>query len=193
MNTSTVSRPKPFAGLEDHSRGRKNSTSEFIRLEGIRKVYRRGSIEVPVLNGVSLSIERGQMVALMGASGSGKTTLINLLGYLDRPTSGRHRVAGQDVTRLGEAERAWLRGSQIGFVFQNFNLLPRMTALENVMMPFMYGSHDFSDREYRDRAHARSSSGLVWATDSIMSLHDSQAASSNELRSRERSSTGARC
>ncbi len=105
-----------------------------------------------MLNGVSLSIARGEMVALIGASGSGKTTLINLLGYLDRPTCGRHRVAGQDVTRLGEAERAWLRGSQIGFVFQNFNLLPRMTALENVMMPFMYVSHDFSDRECRDRA-----------------------------------------
>ena len=107
-----------------------------------------------MLNGVSLSIARGEMVALMGASGSGKTTLINLLGYLDRPTSGRHRVAGQDVTQLGEAERAWLRGSQIGFVFQNFNLLPRMTALENVMMPFMYGTHDFSDRECRERARA---------------------------------------
>ena len=71
----------------------------------------------------------------MGASGSGKTTLINLLGFLDRPTSGRYWLDGQDVTRLGEAERAWLRSRQIGFVFQNFNLLPRMTALENVMMP----------------------------------------------------------
>jgi macrolide transport system ATP-binding/permease protein len=152
MSTSTVSRPMSFAGLENRNEGRKSSTSEFIRLEGIRKVYRRGLIEVPVLNGVSLSIDRGQLVALMGASGSGKTTLINLLGYLDRPTSGRHRVAGHDVSRLGEAERAWLRGSQIGFVFQNFNLLPRMTALENVMMPFMYGPHDFSDRECRDRA-----------------------------------------
>ena len=152
MNSCTLSRTTPFAGLENRRRARNHSAAEFIRLEGIRKVYRRGSIEVPVLNGVSLSIARGEMVALMGASGSGKTTLINLLGYLDRPTSGRHRVAGQDVTQLGEAERAWLRGSQIGFVFQNFNLLPRMTALENVMMPLMYGSHCFSDRECRDRA-----------------------------------------
>jgi macrolide transport system ATP-binding/permease protein len=154
MNSSTVRRAMPVVGLENPSVGRNNSIAEFIRLEGIRKIYRRGSVEVPVLNGVSLSIARGEMVALMGASGSGKTTLINLLGYLDRPTCGRHRVAGQDVTRLGEAQRAWLRGSQIGFVFQNFNLLPRMTALENVMMPFMYGSHDFSDRECRDRARA---------------------------------------
>jgi macrolide transport system ATP-binding/permease protein len=121
-------------------------------MEGIRKVYRRGSIDVPVLNGVSLSIARGEMVALMGASGSGKTTLINLLGFLDRPTSGRLHVAGMDVTRLGEAERAGLRGREIGFVFQNFNLLPRLTAVENVMMPFMYGSHELADRECRDRA-----------------------------------------
>ncbi len=154
MNSCTLSRATPFVGLENHSRARNHSAAGFIRLEGIRKVYRRGSIEVPVLNGVSLSIARGEMVALMGASGSGKTTLINLLGYLDRPTSGRHRVAGQDVTQLCEAERASLRGSQIGFVFQNFNLLPRMTALENVMMPFMYGAHCFSDRECRDRARA---------------------------------------
>ena len=94
------------------------------------------------------------MVALMGASGSGKTTLINLLGFLDRPSSGRYLLDGQDVTRLGEEERAWLRSRQIGFVFQNFNLLPRMTALENVMMPLAYGSHDFSERECRARARA---------------------------------------
>ena len=94
------------------------------------------------------------MVALMGASGSGKTTLINLLGYLDRPTSGRHWLDGQDVTQLDETERARLRSRQIGFVFQNFNLLPRMTALENVMMPCPYGAHDFSDRECRARARA---------------------------------------
>ena len=115
---------------------------EFIRLEEIHKVYTRGAIDVPVLRGVSLSIARREMVALMGASGSGKTTLINLLGFLDRPTSGRHWLDRQDVTRLGEAERAWLRSRQIGFVFQNFNLLPRMTALENVMMPSVYGSHE---------------------------------------------------
>ena len=154
MNSCTVSRAMPLVGLENRSLGRNNSTAEFIRLEEIHKVYRRGSIDVPVLKGVSLSIARGEMVALMGASGSGKTTLINLLGFLDRPTRGRHWLDGQDVTRLGEAERAWLRSRQIGFVFQNFNLLPRMTALENVMMPFVYGSHDFSERECRDRARA---------------------------------------
>ena len=138
--------PDPHSGHQNGILDRCDSFAEFIRFEGILKVYKRGSIEVPVLKGVSLSIERGEMVALMGVSGSGKTTLVNLLGYLDRPTSGRHWVDSQDVTRLGEPERAWLRSSQIGFVFQNFNLLPRMTAIENVMMPLMYGSHDFSDR-----------------------------------------------
>ena len=124
----------------------------FIRLEDIHKVYVRGSIEVPVLRGVSLSIARREMVALMGASGSGKTTLINLLGFLDRPTSGRHEMDGRDVTRLSESERAWLRSRRIGFVFQSFNLLPRLTALENVMMPFAYGAHEPSERACRDRA-----------------------------------------
>src|SRR6185312_9325580 len=117
------------------------ATVDFIRLEDIHKVYMRGAIEVPVLRGVSLSIARGEMVALMGASGSGKTTLVNLLGFLDRPTRGRYRFDGREVTDLDEVERARLRSARIGFVFQSFNLLPRMTALENVMMPLAYGSH----------------------------------------------------
>src|SRR5438105_15158901 len=129
-----------------------DSVAEFIKLEGIHKVYTRGAIDVPVLRGVSLAIARREMVALMGASGSGKTTLINLLGFLDRPTRGRHWLDGRDVTELNEVERAWLRSREIGFVFQNFNLLPRLTALENVMMPFVYGSHDFSERACRARA-----------------------------------------
>src|SRR5271165_2034328 len=106
-------------------RSGENSPAEFMRLEEIHKVYTRGAIDVPVLRGVSLSIARREMVALMGVSGSGKTTLINLLGFLDRPTSGRHWLQGKDVTSLGETERAWLRSREIGFVFQNFNLLPR--------------------------------------------------------------------
>jgi macrolide transport system ATP-binding/permease protein len=125
---------------------------DFIRLQEIHKVYVRGAIEVPVLRGVSVSIAPGEMVALMGASGSGKTTLINLLGFLDRPTSGRHEMDGRDVTRLSESERAWLRSRRIGFVFQSFNLLPRLTALENVLMPFTYGAHGPSERAARERA-----------------------------------------
>jgi macrolide transport system ATP-binding/permease protein len=127
---------------------------EIIRLEGIQKTYMRGAIKVPVLRGVSLAIAQREMVALMGASGSGKTTLVNLLGFLDRPTSGRHEQEDQDVTQLGEAERAWLRSRRIGFVFQNSNLLPRLTALENVMLPFAYGSHDSSEHACRTRARA---------------------------------------
>jgi macrolide transport system ATP-binding/permease protein len=126
----------------------------FIGLEGIHKVYTRGAIRVPVLRGVTLSVARREMVALMGASGSGKTTLVNLLGFLDRPTAGRYSFEGRDVTGLGEEERARLRSSRIGFVFQNYNLLPRMTALENVMMPMAYGSHDLSEGERRARAQA---------------------------------------
>ena len=136
------------------TRVEQGTTVELIRLEEIRKTYARGTIEVPVLRGLSLSIARGEMVALMGSSGSGKTTLINLLGFLDRPTSGRYWLEGRDVTRLGEPERAWLRSMQVGFVFQNFNLLPRLTALENVMLPLTYGAHDVSQRECRAAAEA---------------------------------------
>jgi macrolide transport system ATP-binding/permease protein len=129
-----------------------NNGTPFIRMEEIRKVYVRGAIEVPVLRGVSLTIARRAMVAVMGVSGAGKTTLVNLLGCLDRPTSGRYWLDRQDITTLGETERAWLRSREIGFVFQNFNLLPRMTALENVMMPSVYASHNLSERECRARA-----------------------------------------
>ncbi len=127
---------------------------DFIRLQDIHKTYRRGAIEVPVLRGVSLAISPGEMVALMGQSGSGKTTLINLLGFLDRPTSGRQEMDGRDVAGLPESERARLRSHRIGFVFQSFNLLPRLTALENVMMPFAYGAHESSERSARERAIA---------------------------------------
>src|SRR4030095_12318752 len=101
---------------------------ESIRLENIRKSYARGKVEVPVLKGISLSIQRGEMVAVMGASGSGKTTLIIILGALDRPTAVRSCLAGAEVSRLCAKDRAWLRNARIGFVFQNYNLLPRLTA-----------------------------------------------------------------
>jgi macrolide transport system ATP-binding/permease protein len=125
-----------------------------LRLEDIRKTYELGKLPVPVLKGVSLRIERGEMVALMGVSGSGKTTLINLLGSLDRPTSGRYWLDGEEVSRLSDQERARLRNDKIGFVFQNFNLLPRLSALENVMMPLAYSPRSPSDRECRERARA---------------------------------------
>lgn len=125
-----------------------------LKLENIRKTYSLGKVSVPVLKGLSLSIERGDMVALMGSSGSGKTTLVNLLGSLDQPTSGRYWLDGIEVSSLSEKERAQLRNEKIGFVFQNFNLLPRLTALENVMMPLAYSASGLSDRECRERATA---------------------------------------
>jgi macrolide transport system ATP-binding/permease protein len=124
----------------------------MLRLEDIRKTYSRGKVDVPVLKGVSLTIDRGEMVVLMGASGSGKTTLVNILGALDQPTSGHYSFDGENVSNLSEQERAHLRNQRIGFVFQNFNLLPRLTALENVMMPLIYAGHSLSDRECRERA-----------------------------------------
>lgn len=113
----------------------------LIELHDIRKTYSLGEIDVPVLKGITLSIEKGEYVALMGASGSGKSTLMNILGCLDRPTSGDYLFDGREVGRLSGDERAKLRNKYIGFVFQSFNLLPRTSALENVIMPLSYTSN----------------------------------------------------
>src|SRR5262249_39400927 len=125
---------------------------ELIKLVDIRKTYHLGEMDVPVLKGVSLTIDRGEMVALMGASGSGKSTLMNLLGCLDRPTSGEYWLDGQEISQLSADERAMVRNKKIGFVFQNFNLLPRTSALDNVMMPLSYTAKNLSERECRRRA-----------------------------------------
>jgi macrolide transport system ATP-binding/permease protein len=124
----------------------------LIALQDIYKTYEIGEIDIPVLRGISLNIHEGDFVALMGASGSGKTTLMNILGCLDHPTSGHYWFDGHDVVALTADERAVLRNQKIGFVFQNFNLLPRTSALENVMMPLSYTTEHTSDREAHKRA-----------------------------------------
>jgi ABC-type lipoprotein export system ATPase subunit len=129
-----------------------DGNTELIRLTNIYKTYQLGEVQLPVLKGVSLSVARGEMVSLMGVSGSGKSTLMNILGCLDHPTSGEYWLDGQEVSRLSSDERALLRNRKIGFVFQSFNLLPRTSALENVMMPLSYDASQIADREARRRA-----------------------------------------
>jgi ABC-type lipoprotein export system ATPase subunit/ABC-type antimicrobial peptide transport system permease subunit len=125
---------------------------ELIRLENITKTYHLGEIDVPVLKGISLSIHRGEMVALMGASGSGKTTLMNILGCLDRPSSGQFWLDGQEMSLLTPNQRALVRTAKLGFVFQSFNLLPRTSATQNVIMPLSYAPRHPSTAESYERA-----------------------------------------
>jgi len=110
----------------------------MIRLQDITKVYPMGKRELTVLNGVNLYIERGELVAIMGPSGSGKTTILNLIGCLDKPTSGSYYLEDREVSRLSSGELAKVRGQKIGFVFQSFNLLPRLSALANVELGMRY-------------------------------------------------------
>ena len=127
---------------------------ELIKLENVHKIYHRGELEIPVLQGVSLKIDRGEMIALVGVSGSGKSTLMNIVGCLDRPTSGKYWLDGQDISSITAEQRAVVRNAKIGFVFQNFNLLPRTSALQNVLMPLNFTAAHLSDKECRDRAEA---------------------------------------
>lgn len=125
---------------------------QIIKLEQIRKNYYLGKEPVPVLKGIELSIGRNEYVALMGPSGSGKSTLMNILGCLDSPTAGNYFLNGKDVSKMGDDELAQVRNAEIGFVFQQFNLLPRLTAYENVAVPLIYAG--ISKNERNERAHA---------------------------------------
>lgn len=122
---------------------------EIISLQGIRKSYYLGKQELPVLKGIDLTIRLNEYVSLMGPSGSGKSTLMNIIGCLDTPTDGKYILNGKDVSRMGDDELAGVRNVEIGFVFQQFNLLPRLTAWENVAVPLIYAGVGKKEREDR--------------------------------------------
>ncbi len=122
---------------------------EVIRVEALERVYRLGPVSVPALQGLHFAVPAGQMVAIMGPSGSGKSTLLHLLGCLDRPTAGRYLLAGEDVAHKSSDELAEVRNRRIGFVFQSYNLLPQLTAFENVELPLIYGGVGRAERRKR--------------------------------------------
>jgi putative ABC transport system ATP-binding protein len=133
-----------------------------VRLIDVHKVYKTGEMEVPAVRGVSLEIKRGEFVALMGASGSGKSTLMNILGCLDRPSSGSYFLDDADVSGLDRDQLADIRNRKIGFVFQNFNLLPRTSARENAELPLVYSTQHLSHAQIREKAdRVLSSVGLA--------------------------------
>uniref|UniRef100_A0A7C3URB0 ABC transporter ATP-binding protein n=1 Tax=candidate division WOR-3 bacterium TaxID=2052148 RepID=A0A7C3URB0_UNCW3 len=113
----------------------------------IQKVYSTGKVSLPALRGITLTVEEGEYIAIMGPSGSGKSTLLNIIGFLDTPTEGRYYFKGRDVSNLSDEELARMRNKEVGFVFQTFNLLPRYTALENVSLPLIYAGESPKERK----------------------------------------------
>ena len=125
--------------------------SHLIEIRDLKKIYSAGEEPVAALDGVSLEIDNGEFVAIMGASGSGKSTMMHMLGFMDTLTSGQLIFEGKDVSNVGAGQRAWYRANRIGFIFQAFNLLPRLTVLENVMLPLVYSR--VPRKEAEARAH----------------------------------------
>ena len=137
--------------------------AELIRIEHVEKVYHRDAIEIPVLKDIELEIPEGEYVALMGPSGSGKTTLLNLMAGIDRPTSGRIVIGGRDISKLGQTELAAWRSNTIGFIFQLYNLLPVLTAFENVELPLLLTRLSRKER----RKHVETALGIVGLSDRL--------------------------
>ena len=130
-------------------------TENLIQIEDLTKIYGAGDIAVHALRGINTVVGAGEFIAVMGPSGSGKSTLMNILGCLDRPSSGTYVLAGEDVSQLDKNKLASVRNRQIGFVFQSYNLLPRLTAVKNVLLPLLYNGHQrLSDGECYERAIA---------------------------------------
>src|SRR2546423_13429830 len=129
-----------------------NSSNAAVRLDDVRKTYQTGEVEVQAVRGVSIEIGQGEFVALMGSSGSGKSTLMNIIGCLDRPTSGRYFLDGEDVSSLSRDDLADVRNRKLGFVFQNFNLLARTSSLENVELPLLYSAEVMTNAQLRQKA-----------------------------------------
>src|SRR5690348_7150757 len=146
--TATISNPKPAESTQ-------NTTTTVIRVDDVHKFYDLGETKVHALRGVSVTISRGEFVAIMGASGSGKSTFMNLLGCLDRPSSGRYLLESTDVAQLDKKALAAIRNRKLGFVFQGFNLLSRTTALENVELPTLYAQLNKEERLTRAREALR--------------------------------------
>jgi len=154
-----------------------------IEVSDLMKTYQMGDITVRALRGVSFTVRRGELMAIMGPSGSGKSTLMNTLGCLDKPTSGLYKIDGVDVSRMSDNQLAAVRNKKIGFVFQSFNLLPKLTALENVELPMLYAGA----RDRRKRAIA-ALAAVGWAIGSTTSRKNSPVGSSSASRSPAHSS-----
>ncbi len=142
--------------MKSRKNGAAASNGHIIDMHAITKVYDTGKIQVEALRGIDLTVKRGEFVAIVGPSGSGKSTLLNLLGCLDTPTGGEYRLSGETVAGLDRDQLADIRNRRVGFVFQNFNLLPQLTALENVEMPMLFGGVGRKERKQRAKKHLES-------------------------------------